>query len=65
MAGAKPILELPLGTAKITHKGEFFQVDWRNHGNFLDPIPRLFLTKRKAREWCQDRGLKIIRGDER
>jgi hypothetical protein len=27
MAGAKPLLELPLGTAKITHKGEFFQVD--------------------------------------
>jgi hypothetical protein len=59
---AKPILELPLGTAKITHKGEFFWVEWRNHGSFLDPIPRLFLTKRQAKEWCEERGLRIVEG---
>jgi hypothetical protein len=61
MAEAKPILSLPLGSAKITHKGDFFQVDWRNHGSFLEPIPRLFLSKRKAVEWCEERGLKVIR----
>jgi hypothetical protein len=62
MAEAKPILSLPLGTAKITHKGEFFWVEWRNHGSFLDPIPRLFLTKRQAKEWCEERGLRIVEG---
>jgi hypothetical protein len=57
---------LQLGTAKITegldHNGIYYVVEWMNHGSFLRNEPRWFNTKEEAREWCEDRGLRVVEG---
>ena len=50
-----------LGTATITQYGNVFLVCWLNHGSFLRPIqPWAFDTEQEAREWCEDRNLRVV-----
>jgi hypothetical protein len=56
---------LKLGTATITKvsrpNAEVFVVHWMNHGNFLTPEPRAFISEQEAIDWVNARSLRLVK----
>lgn len=56
------------GTAKITASAGYrrpsdaliYTVLWINSGSFLRNEPRAFLTDSEARDFCRERGLRVV-----
>lgn len=48
-----------MATIKLIN--QWYEVEWRNAGSFLVPVaPEYFRTEQEAREWCAERGLRIV-----